>query len=471
MKVLMNVGLVACSIQLSSCALFPRDVQPERTIKPLETLESNLGKQNVQIDDQWWIAYGDPQLNQLVALGLQRSPSLDMAGARILAAQAMLEAEKAALIPQIGVSGDIERQKLSRNYIFLPGMPTYTGYGQVDASLSWSLDIWGKQKKYYEAAKNQQKVALASYKASELLIASTIVRIYFDYDRLIQAELLFARDAEIKKMLYQIAQDRHKAGLLDMVIVNQRKIDAEVAQVNFNQAHLAKKMAQHQLAALVQEGPSWGEKLKAPATQLAALNLPEMIPANLLERRPDLQALLSQIDVARLQLEGAKLEYLPDINLTGFVGVQSFNLPQLFSGKSQQFGIGPTVGLPIFDGGLINANIVSKEANRDQAIAAYQEQLAQALKEVADSLGSIRSAQANYANYDLSYQTAKNNYDIIRHRSDVGINSKESVLSVEQAYIAQEQNFADAKQKLLTANVVLIQALGGSYLKSPAQPH
>jgi outer membrane protein TolC len=93
------------------------------------------------------------------------------------------------------------------------------------------------------------------------------------------------------------------------------------------------------------------------------------------------------------------------------------------------------------------------------------------LKEVADGLGSIRSAQANYANYDLSFQTAKNNYDIIRRRSDVGINSKESVLSVEQAYIAQEQNFADAKQKLLTANVVLIQALGGSYLKSPAQPH
>lgn len=210
--------------------------------------------------------------------------------------------------------------------------------------------------------------------------------------------------------------------------------------------------------------------MQSPATQLAALNLPEIIPANLLERRPDLQALLSQIDVARLQLEGAKLEYLPDINLAGFVGVQSFNLSQLFSGKSQQFGIGPSLRLPIFDGGLINANISSKEANRDQAIAAYQEQLAQALREVADGLGAIRSAQANYANYDLSHQTAKNNYVIIRHRSDVGISSKESVLSVEQAYIAQQHNFADAKQKLLTANVVLIQALGGSYFKSPFQP-
>ena len=220
---------------------------------------------------------------------------------------------------------------------------------------------------------------------------------------------------------------------------------------------------------MVQEGPSWGEALKAPSIQTANLSLPEVIPFDLLERRPDLQALLSQIDVAKLQLEGAKLEYLPDINLAGFIGVQSFGLSQLFSSRSQQFSIGPAINLPIFDGGLIDANVTGKEANRNQAIASYQEQLVQALREVADGMGSVKNTQANYESFAVAERTARRNFEIMRSRSEVGIASNESTLTVEQAYLLQGQNYADAKAKMLTANVVLVQALGGSYLQSKAQ--
>ena len=468
LSILAPISLV---FMLTSCALFPRDGLSEQAVKPLEILEPNLNTQAPQIEDRWWIAFGDQQLNQLVDLGLRHSPSLDIAGARIVAAQAMLETEKAALLPQVAVGGQVDRQQLSQNYIFVPGMPIYTGYGLVNASLSWSLDIWGKQKKYYDAAKNQAKAAQASYKASELLLSTAIVRVYFDYDRVTQAQVLYTRDAEVKKSLYQIAQDKQKAGLADAFMINQRKVDYEGAQANLSQAILSKRMIQHQLAALVQEGPSWGERLQSPAVKLAGLNLPEVIPANLLERRPDLQALLSQIDVAKLQLEGAKLEYLPDINLAGFVGVQSFGLSQLFASKSQQFSIGPAINLPIFDGGLINANITSKEASRNQAIANYQEQLVQALREVADGIGTMQSSQANYVSYSNAYQSAKTNYEITQRRSEVGISSKESLLTIEQAYIAQGQNISEAKAKMLTANVILVQALGGSYLQTPSQPH
>jgi NodT family efflux transporter outer membrane factor (OMF) lipoprotein len=459
--------IVATTITcLSACAFFPRQSLPEQSAKSIQDLEPQLTDQASTIDDQWWKIYGDPQLNQLVELGLNHSPSLDISGARIIAAQAMLESERSVFVPQVGVGAQVDRQQLSQNYIFVPGMPIYTGYGLVNASLNWSLDIWGKQKKYFDAAKNQVKAAQASHKASELLLSTTIVRIYFDYDRLMQASNLYAADLQAKKNLYDIGLARQKAGLVDSILVNQRKVELEAAQVNLSQANLSVRMAQHQLAALVQQGPSWGESLKAPRIAVRNLALPKSIPSNLLERRPDLQALLSQIDVAKLQLEGAKLEYLPDINLAGFVGVQSFGLSQLFSSKSQQFSIGPALSLPIFDGGLIDANTTGKEANRNQAIANYQEQLVQALREVADGIGSINSTQANYESLGSAYETAKSNYEISRSRNLVGINSKDNVLMAEQAYLAQGQNLADAKAKLLTANVVLVQALGGSYLKT-----
>lgn len=460
---------LALGLMLSSCALFSRNSFPEQTSKSLERIEPALDSKNFSIEDQWWQAFGDEQLNLLISQGLAQSTSLDIAAAKIASTKSMLEAERANFLPQVAISGAVDRQQLSTNYIFLPGMPVYTGYGNVNASLSWSLDIWGKQKKYFDAAKNQMKSAQASYMASRLLISTTIARVYIDYDRMTRSRNFYARDFEVRKILYRIAQERLRAGMTDVVLLNQRKLEMDNADVNMKQADLSIRMVQHQIAALVQEGPTWGESLKDPSLKTSALNLPEKIPSNLLERRPDLQALLSQINAAKLQLEGAKLEYLPDINLTGFAGFQSFGLSQLFSSNSSQFSIGPLINLPIFDGGSIAANITGKEAGRNVAVANYQEQLLQALRDVADGIASVKSTQANFISNQTAYQSAKSNFDISKRRNEVGIISKEGVINSEESSLTQGQALADAKAKMLTANVILVQALGGSYLESSRQ--
>ena len=219
---------------LSACAYFPRQGLPEQAAKPISQLEPKLGSQAnpnpIIIEDAWWTAFGDPQLNQLVKLGLKQSPSLDSSGARIEAAKAMLESERAAFIPQVSLGGQVDRQQLSQNYIFVPGMPIYTGYGLANASLSWSLDIWGKQKKYFDAAKNQFIAAQANFKASELLLSATIVRVYFDYDHMVQAHSLYLRELETRKNLLRIAIERQRVGLVDMIAVNQRRIELEASQ-------------------------------------------------------------------------------------------------------------------------------------------------------------------------------------------------------------------------------------------------
>ena len=135
------VLIASMGLLLSACAFFPRQAFPEQAAKPINALEPKLAAQANPIEDAWWKAFGDAQLDQLVELGLKHSPSLDTSGARIVAAQAMLETERAAFIPQVSVGGQVDRQQLSQNYIFVPGMPIYTGYGLANASLNWSLDI------------------------------------------------------------------------------------------------------------------------------------------------------------------------------------------------------------------------------------------------------------------------------------------------------------------------------------------
>ena len=144
-------------------------------------------------------------------------------------------------------------------------------------------------------------------------------------------------------------------------------------------------------------------------------------------------------------------------------------MSQLFSSNSSQFSIGPLINLPIFDGGSIAANITGKEAGRNVAVANYQEQLLQALRDVADGIASVKSTQENFISNQTAYQSAKSNFDISKRRNEVGIISKEGVINSEESSLTQGQALADAKAKMLTANVILVQALGGSYLESSRQ--
>ncbi len=453
---------------LSSCALLPKESVPEPTISTVGQLESGVSDITESFEPEWWLAAHDAQLNRLMALTLANSPSLDIAAARLSAARSQSQAEQSKLIPQLAGGTQILEQKLSQNYYFAPGMDQYNGYGIVDLSLSWSLDIWGKQKKYFAAATQRTKAAAINVAAARLLLTSTVARIYVDLDRATQIQQSMTKELTLKTSRYQIAADQHRQGLVDILMVNQKSTDLEVARSTLNQSALNIVLLKHQLAALAKQGPGWGDRLEPPQADWTNMQLPENIPANLLARRPDLQVLLEQIEASKLELQGASLEYLPDINLQGLVGYQAFGLPLLLTSNSLTYNIGPAINLPIFDGGRIRANIFAKEAARNEVIANYESQLVQALREASDGIATTRTTDQDRRTAEQARASAQRNVAIGRNRQQAGLLATDSLYELELIHTQQDRLTIEAKARSDTAKIALIQALGGAYLREHA---
>ena len=456
---------------LTGCALIPKERFPEAKVPEINRIEPTIGQATIDIQKNWWTNLGDSNLNELVEKSLKASPSLGDADARMQAARALYEANRAVLIPQIGANGQVTRAQLSKNFIYIPGlMPDLVDYGSIQGSLQWSLDIWGKQFQKMQAAGKQFEGAQAALDAAKLQLTTTIVGVYVDYDRASKSYELAKLDAKVRENLLTIANDRKKAGLLDDSSVEVRRIESELAKVKVGQTELAVKQLQHQLAVLAGEGPSWGEKLAAPQLDESKVisNFPDKIPADLLARRADLQAMLSQIDAARLEVAAAKLEYLPNIDLRANIGYQSFGLERLLQTPSQMWNIGPVVTLPIFDGGRIDANITAKESSRNQAVTEYHQALLMSLKDAADGIAGFNNAKRDLGHLNQATKSMQKIFDANAQRKLGGIVSQEQLDIVQSNLVRQQQAFVDGRARLLEAHVMLIQALGGSYMADKA---
>jgi NodT family efflux transporter outer membrane factor (OMF) lipoprotein len=448
------------------CALIPRDKLPEPLVPEVASLEKNIAQENFVIQKDWWQGFNDANLNTLMDKALKGSPSLTSADARMQAAQALYEANRGVLIPQIGIGAQVTRQQFSRNYIYVPSvMKPIDNYGLVAANLQWSLDLWGKQKKLMQSAGLKLDSAKASYEAARLGLSATIAGVYVDYDHASKGLELAKEEAGIRQKLLEIAELRKKSGIVDENMLNQRKIEADMSSVRMGQAELAVKQLQHQLAVLAGEGPSWGERLPRPQLNLDVIgkNFPQKIPADLLARRPDLQALLKHVEASRLEVGAAKLEYLPNIDLNANIGFQAYGLDRLFQAPSQIFGIGPVLSLPIFDGGRIDANTLSKEAGRNQAVAEYHEGLLDALRQSADGIAAFKTARSDFDHLSRAQASMQSIYDANRARLQNGIVSYEQLYASQANLIRQSESLAEARAKLASSHIGLIQALGGGY--------
>lgn len=456
---------------LTGCALIPKERFPEAKVPEINQIEPSLGQASMDIQKNWWINLGDPNLDALVEKSLKASPTLGDADARMQSARALYEANRALLIPQIGANGQVTRAKLSKNFIYLPGLPDIVDYGSMQGSLQWSLDIWGKQYQKMQSAGKQFEGAQAALDAAKLQLTTTIVGVYIDYDRASKSLDLAKLDVKVRENLLTIAIERKNAGLVDDSAVEARRIELETAKVKLGQTELAVKQVQHQLAVLAGEGPSWGEKLAAPKLDESKVinNFPDKIPADLLARRADLQAMLSQIEAARYEVAAAKLDYLPNIDLKANIGYQSFGLERLVEGNSQMWNVGPVITLPIFDGGRIDANITAKESNRNQAVTDYHQALLMSLKDAADGIAGFNNARRDLNHLSQATKSMQKIFDANYQRKIGGIVSQEQVDVVQSNLLRQQQAFVDGRARLLEAHIMLIQALGGSYMADKKQ--
>jgi NodT family efflux transporter outer membrane factor (OMF) lipoprotein len=258
-------------------------------------------------------------------------------------------------------------------------------------------------------------------------------------------------------------RDRAAAGLDGVLELRQSEGTVPEARQQLEAVNEQLALAQNALAALI--GQPAQNPLRSPV-QLAALQPlpePQALPADLLGRRADIAAARWRVQAAGSEVDAARAQFYPNINLVAYVGLSSIGLNQLLGSGAQQWGIGPAVRLPIFDAGRLRANLRGRNADLDAAVESYNAAVIEAVHEVADQLASARSVALQRTQQRQALQAAESAYDIAGQRYRAGLSSHLQLLSAESAVLAQRRLDADLRARTLQAQVNLAQALGGGW--------
>jgi NodT family efflux transporter outer membrane factor (OMF) lipoprotein len=453
---------------LSACATVPA-ATPARIAKAPDAYAADASLAAPVADwpaTNWWTAYGDSQLDGLMQEALSGSPTLAQAEARLRRAEAGVAGARAAGLPSVGATASVQAVKQSYNAGIPPAFVPhgYNGAGQLALDFNWELDFWGRNRAAVAAATSQARAAEADAAEARLVLSTNLAQAYADLARLYAerdvAERTIASQDETRALVAQ-----RVANGLD-TRAEERSAEAEplASQADLTAIDEKITLTRNRLAALLGQGPDRGLSIERPkAAALKAFGLPAALPAALIGRRPDVVAARWRAEAAQSGIKQAKAEFYPNVNLAAFIGVQSLGLDKLFSSGSDIGGVGPAVTLPIFEGGRLSANLRGKEASRDEAVAAYDAAVTEALHQVADAAASQKSLAVQISQSEAALAASEDAYRIARQRYQGGLSTYTQLLQVEQAVLRRRLVVADLKARAFSLDVALVRALGGGF--------
>ncbi|MEO8747248.1 MAG: efflux transporter outer membrane subunit [Rhodanobacter sp.] len=413
----------------------------------------------------WWKQLGDAQLDALIAEALQNNPGLAAADARSRAAQAQAGLANAALAPSVNGGASVAGARIPETVLPKGGHFNVAKYGY--ASFKWGLDLWGGERAAWQAAVGASRAAEVAAHAARVELSGNVARAYaqlgaaFTQQDLAQAELKRASAAR------ELTRQRVAAGIDNRIQLQQGDAEVASAQQGLAMAGQAVVSARSALSVLLGEGPDRGLQIQRPQTlALAELVVPENLPLGLLGHRADLVAARWRVEAAGKDIKAAKTEFLPNISLGAMAGVIALGGGNPLQLPARFYEFGPSLSLPIFDGGRLRANLSGKDAAFDLAVAQYNQKLVDAVDEVAEDYAMLQSLDEQIAAQRRARDAAQGAWQLAQERYQAGVGSFLEALTVRQQLLRAEQGMAALDAHRVDLSLQLVQALGGGFQPS-----
>ncbi|HLY53608.1 MAG TPA: efflux transporter outer membrane subunit [Steroidobacteraceae bacterium] len=420
--------------------------------------------------DGWWRAYGDPQLDALVAEALAGSPSLEIAEARLRAAQGQATAAGATRLPAVSLDAEATRQRYPQNGLYPPPLAgAWSTDGRIAFDLSYQIDFWGRNRQLLAAARSGVEAAQADRAAARLAIAEAVVRAYIQLD-LAYALLDVAHDnLKQQSAILELTQQRVDAGLENTARIKQSEGSLALTRAGVASVEANIELARNQLGELAGAGPDRGRSLARPHLAApAGVALPSALPADLLGRRPDVAAARAQVQSAAHGIKAAEADFYPNVNLLAFAGVQSIGLGKLLDASDAVVGAGPALSLPVFNRRQLRGALETRQAQFDASVGQYNQTLLDAVRNVADVVANWRALERETAEQQTALAAAQRACDLTTERYRAGLDNYLSVLSSENQLLLAQGLGAELAARRLGFSVDLVHALGGGY--APGAP-
>lgn len=460
-----RAALLAVALATSACAAIPNlGTKPQPAAQSdYASAHSLAGTESEWPTDGWWKSYGDPQLDQLMQEGVKGSPDLAAAAARFRTAQGLAQAAGAKLLPTIDATASVTESDPSQNM----GMPVWSGWKDVASAgigFNFDLDLFGKNRAALRAAKQDAAAARFDVDAARLAITTGIAATYADLDALYAQQDSLASALEIRTETLKLVKQRVGAGLDNNSAL--RLAEARIPQTKSDLAATSEAILlnKHALAALTGQGPDRALTIERPAaTSLRAQGLPTDASINLVGRRPDIAAARARVEGAAQRIKEARASFYPNISISALAGFSSFGLSSLFASGSGFGSVTPAISLPLFHGGALQGQYRGRRGQYDEAVAIYDGQVIQALRETADAVTSQRMLVERLGQSRSALASYEDALALARLRYKQGLSTYLDVLTAEESVVNARLVVAKLETRAFTLDVQLVRALGGGF--------
>ena len=371
----------------------------------------------------------------------------------------------AASLPQIGLSAEQQRMRYSSHGLF-QGTPLAGNIWNNDTlqvSLGWSPDLWGEHAAATAAAVGQARAAEAEAAMASQVLATQILRSSIGLARLLAQHEVSTQLIELRASAQSLVHQRQEAGLDTRI--ERAQSDATLAELQAQHHALQEQIAlnRHQLAVLCGLPPQALQDYAPRLDSFALAPLPTQLGADLLGRRPDVVAARWRAEAAQQQVHVARTQFYPSVSLGAFAGYNALGTEHLLEAGSRQYGIVPALRLPLFEGGRLKAQLSGREAERDAAVAQYNQAVLDAVREAADAIRSSEGAAQQATDQASALGSASQAWRLAEQREHAGLGTRLSVLGTQAAMLAQQRAAIDLQARQLDVRVQLVRSLGGGW--------
>jgi NodT family efflux transporter outer membrane factor (OMF) lipoprotein len=466
MKSLVSCGVAVCVVVLAGCRVGPEHEPPVPTVA-LERFASGPAQPAGDLA-AWWRAFEDPLLDELVARALVANHDLVAATERLASARAVAAAARGAREPSVGLGAERQWLRASSEAAGLAGAGVSAGLVErrqdayrVGLDASWELDLFGAVARRAEGAAARAEIAAARLHGARLSVVAETVVGYLEL-RFLEQRLALAEEL-VRNLAAHVARSEAAAasGLATPDAAELARLELERARAAPAELEAAIAAERHALAVLVGDSPSsFALPLATAEPQLVAA-VALGVPGELLRRRPDLVEAEAAVAAAAADLGVATADLYPRVVLLGGLGFDAQSASELVGRDALQGFVGPSLSLPLLNGGALRQRVEAARAEHRAALAEFSGALLAALADVESAASAHRAGLERTRHAEEAVAAARRALVLSERRRDSGLAETRDVLAAEREHLAAADALARARGAVAVSAARLWKALGG----------
>jgi NodT family efflux transporter outer membrane factor (OMF) lipoprotein len=462
------IALTSALSILSGCTVGPDYARPNAQT-PAAYKESEGWKVAQPGDEmnrgKWWEIFGDQRLNALQEQVVISNQNVLLAESNFRQARALVQSARSAYYPTASVGVGVTRSKASATLGQRPVAPGALTDYTLPIDVSWEPDIWGKVQRSVEANRASAQASAADLESIQLSARAELAQDYFLLAAVdAQKQLLDATVVAYDKSL-QLTKNRYAAGVASKADIVLAEAQLKTTQAQAIDLGVQRAQLEHAIALLIGKPAS---DFSLPTIPLAAVAppVPTGLPSELLERRPDIAAAERRVAAANAEIGVTIAAFYPTVTLGVTGGFETTNAAKWLTMPSKFWSIGANASETLFDGGLRRAQTDQARAAYDGTVASYRQTVLTGFKEVEDNLAALRILEQEAQVQAEAVAASEQSVTLTTNQYKAGTVSYLAVVVTQASALSNERTAVDILARRLTANILLIKALGGGWSAS-----